>query len=210
MLGQLTGELVGRTRLRQLFSAPLRHRGRRHAHGGPFAGTRREMAAGSSTSAEPLLPGPVAFTSCCRRANAGAGRSASARWPHRGTPSRLVPAVSVLTAWPLVLTCDSDRNTTEFVGGRRHTRLGAGHLEPHARRAGHERVGPAATGGRITAGPRLGCSVGTWKRLLALHPVRDLAGGTTSGTRVLRPPAAVARPEVLGHQGLRLTPCQTS
>jgi hypothetical protein len=72
------------------------------------------------------------------------------------------------------------------------------------------RVGPAATGGRITAGPRLPCSVGTSKRLLALHPVRDLAGGTTSGTRVLRPPAAVARPEVLGHQGLRLTPCQTS
>jgi hypothetical protein len=85
----LTGELVGRTRLRQLFSAPLRHCGRRPTHGSPFAGTRREMAAGSSTSAEPLLPGPVAFTSCCRRANAGAGRSASARWLHRGTPSRL-------------------------------------------------------------------------------------------------------------------------
>jgi hypothetical protein len=120
-----------------------------------------------------------------------------------------VPAVSVLTAWPLVLTCDSDRNTTEFVGGRRLTRLGAGHLEPHARRAGHERVGPAATGGRITAGPRLGCPVGTWKRLL--HSIRSVIwpGGTTSGTRVLRPPAAVARPEVLGHQGLRLTPCQT-
>jgi hypothetical protein len=54
-------------------------------------------------------------------------------------------------------------------------------------------VGPAATGGRITAGPRLPCSVGSSKRLLALHLVRDLAGRTTSGTRVLRPLAAVAR-----------------
>jgi hypothetical protein len=71
------------------------------------------------------------------------------------------------------------------------------------------RVGPAATEGRVTAGPRLPGSVGTSKRLLALHPVRDLAERTTSGTRVLRPLAAVARPEVLGHQGLGLTPCQT-
>jgi hypothetical protein len=57
-------------------------------------------------------------------------------------------------------------------------------------------VGPAATGGRITAGPRLPCSVGTSKRLLALHPVRDLAGPTTPRTRLLRPPVAIARREV--------------
>jgi hypothetical protein len=50
----LTGELVGRTRLRQLFGAPFAV-GADPLMAAPFAGTRRELAAGSSTSAEPLL-----------------------------------------------------------------------------------------------------------------------------------------------------------
>jgi hypothetical protein len=121
---------------------------------------------------------------------------------HRGTPSRLVPAVSVLTAWPLVLTCDTRRTrpSLSVVADIPGWAPGTWSRTPVGQAT---RVGPAATGGRITAGPRLRCSVGTWKRLLALHPDRDLAGGTTSGIRVLRPPAAVARPEILGHQGLR-------
>jgi hypothetical protein len=71
------------------------------------------------------------------------------------------------------------------------------------------RVGPAATGGRITAGPRLPCSVGTSKRLLALDPIRDLAGRTKSGTRVLRPPAAVAGPKSGSPRAQVDTLCQT-